>query len=128
MMLVWDGDKMLEGEEAEAYMEAIRVKRDKARTKAEFILAGLTDDETWALRQALAKPGFYYGDGGTIHGNMSLDVEVYKGKVVSVWYRCAMLPFEEHKVNKQRAEEMRNGTDLPAINGIELLHSARLND
>lgn len=49
---------------------------------------------TFAAKQELAKPGRYYGDGGTIHGTNHVDVCVDElGHVVQVWFRCQMLPF-----------------------------------
>lgn len=47
-----------------------------------------------------------YGFDKTIHGTLHLDVETRKGKVVSVWFRCLGLPFEQHEVDKFRAQEM----------------------
>ena len=50
-----------------------------------------------------------YGDDKTIHRNESLDVEVDdKGNVVSVWFRCQMLPFKQSNVEPDRAREMRD--------------------
>lgn len=66
----------------------------------------LKPDERWALLQALAAPSRFYGDGGTIHRSGELDVEVHAGKVVSVWFRCQLLPFGEHEVEADRAAEM----------------------
>lgn len=52
------------------------------------------DGDGWTLKQQLAAPGRYYGDGGTIHGSTWLDVEVDgDGQVVAVWFRCQMLPW-----------------------------------
>ena len=50
-----------------------------------------------------------YGHDGTIHGTQLLNVEVdaKTGEVVSVWFRCCALPFDVHKVGKDRADEMR---------------------
>lgn len=45
------------------------------------------------LKQRLAAPGRYYGDGGTIHGSGTIDIDVVGGKVVAVWFRCMTLPF-----------------------------------
>ena len=45
---------------------------------------------------------------GTIHKRNKLDIEVdSNGNVVSVWYNCVALPFEVHKVENERANEMR---------------------
>ena len=49
-----------------------------------------------------------YGHDGTIHGTKLVNVEVDKdGKVVSVWFRCCALPFDQTVVDDERAEEMR---------------------
>lgn len=43
----------------------------------------------------------------TIHGTQHLDVEIdKKGRVVSVWFRCAALPFRVTVVDKERAAQM----------------------
>lgn len=61
----------------------------------------------WQRKQKLAKPGRYYGDGGTIHHTGYLDIETDpNGNVVAVWFRCQSLPFLQTKVGQQRAEEM----------------------
>jgi hypothetical protein len=50
---------------------------------------------------------FRYGDNRTIHGTDHVDVETdEKGNVVSVWFRCMMLPFEQTKVKQHRAMDM----------------------
>lgn len=55
---------------------------------------------------------FVYGNRGTIHHTEHLDVEVDKnGKVVAVWFRCALLPFQQHNVDDTRAVEMRLSQD-----------------
>lgn len=73
------------------------------------------------LKQMLAYPGSYYGNGGTIHSTTHLDIEVMPdGSVAAVWFRCMMLPFEVHKVtdyDKAPAVDMQN---LPKITGIEI--------
>lgn len=44
----------------------------------------------------------------TIHATEHLDVETDEtGAVISVWFRCQMLPFEQTRVDASRAEEMR---------------------
>lgn len=78
----------------------------------------------WQRKQEAAKPGRYYGGDGTIHGNSELDVEVDSyGRVVAVWFRCQMLPFQQVQVDKRRADEMRTAAGeggLPALTGVEL--------
>lgn len=48
----------------------------------------------------------FYGDGNTIHSTGHLDVETRNGEVVAVWFRCALLPFEQHDVSSERQREM----------------------
>ncbi len=49
-----------------------------------------------------------YGYERTIHRTTTVDVELGPdGDVVSVWFRCMMIPFTQHKVSAQRADEMR---------------------
>lgn len=66
----------------------------------------------------------YYGDGGTIHSTGEVNVELDKnGKVVSVWFRCALLPFTQHVVDDNRAKDMRRAyseNSIPEIRGLEL--------
>lgn len=51
---------------------------------------------------------FIYGRNNTIHSTKFLHIETdWKGQVVSVWFRCLALPFKQVKVNRQRANEMR---------------------
>lgn len=55
-------------------------------------------DDIFRLKQSLASSdgNLYYGDGGTVHGTISLDVEVdaQTGEVTAVWFRCLNLPFK----------------------------------
>jgi hypothetical protein len=80
---------------------------------------------TWDAKQRAAAPGFFYGDGGTIHGTTHLDVEVdADGVVVAVWYRCRQLPFVQVLVGDKRAEEMRAVREEgahPKLTGVHLL-------
>jgi hypothetical protein len=91
--------------------EIARVQRDFERQSA------------WQRKQDAAAPGRYYGDGGTWHQTERLDVEVDEaGRVVSVWFRCQMIPFEQVQVGRERAIEMRSAnTGLPRLTGVELL-------
>ncbi len=52
---------------------------------------------------------FRYGDDKTIHGTKEVNVErdPITGEVVSVWYRCAPLPFTDTVCEPWRAEEMK---------------------
>lgn len=83
---------------------------ERNQAMAKELLKSMTDGERWAVKQELAKPGRYYGDGGTIHDSSVLDVETnIVGDVVSVWFRCQMLPFRQtkHGWRSPRVEEMR---------------------
>lgn len=48
----------------------------------------------------------YYGDGGTIHNSIKLNVEMSRGRVCSVWFRCQALPFDVTVVDDDRAADM----------------------
>lgn len=104
-------------------------RRNKAQQDKDFaasIVSGLDDDELWALKQELAGPGRYYGDGGTIHNSTELDVETYKGNVVAVWFRCQMLPFRQIDVDSARAEEMRRSTYKAGLTGVEVIDDPKM--
>jgi hypothetical protein len=75
----------------------------------------------WQLKQDLAAPSRYYGDGGTQHGHRELHVEVHDGEVVAVWFRCQLLPFREIVVDEERARSMRIVDALPQLTGVEVL-------
>jgi hypothetical protein len=48
-----------------------------------------------------------YGHNGTIHGTQKVNVEIDRtGRVVSVWFRCCALPFDQTVVGIDRATEM----------------------
>ena len=65
----------------------------------------------------------FYGGDRTLHRSSLLNVETYKGKVVSVWFRCCALPFDQHDVDGQRAEDMNRMYQgkIPSIHGIEIV-------
>jgi hypothetical protein len=75
----------------------------------------------WWLKQKLSA-GRFYGDGGTIHNTAHLDVEIGPdGHVVSVWFRCQILPFVEHRVDADRATSMASASRFaPDIHGVEV--------
>ena len=50
----------------------------------------------------------FYGGSGTIHGTTKVNVETCNGKVVSVWFRCCALPFDQTDVDRLRADEMNH--------------------
>lgn len=96
-------------------------------------VADLDPGTKWKLKQELAKPGMYYGNGGTIHGTGWVDVETDKdGNVVAVWFRCMMLPFKQHTVSKERAAHMREANvGINVLTGVEIIlgnHGARSED
>mgnify|MGYP001579770811 CR=1 FL=1 len=63
-----------------------------------------------------------YGHDRTIHRTGYVDVETdEKGQVVAVWFRCATLPFKQHRVDGERARQMREGSKPPPILAIEFL-------
>jgi hypothetical protein len=75
----------------------------------------------WQLKQRAARPGRYYGDGGTIHDTGYLHVETCNGRVVSVWFRCQMLPFQQVEVDEARAESMTDSAGIPVLTGVEVV-------
>lgn len=81
----------------------------------------------WDRKQEAAKltdkDARYYGDGGTIHDSGVIDVEIRGNVVVSVWFRCQMLPFRVHEVGNARMVEMakRDNADLPRLTGVEVV-------
>ncbi|MBM0257370.1 hypothetical protein [Micromonospora sp. 4G55] len=78
--------------------------------------------DTWDMKQALAAPGRFYGDGGTIHGSTWLDVEVDDaGTVVAVWFRCQTLPW---RVFRRSSGDGRYGPEDMSpcqLTGVEVL-------
>jgi|SRR5215831_4574287 len=48
----------------------------------------------------------YYGSEGTIHQSGEVNVEVFNGEPVAVWFRCQMVPFDFTPVDEKRANEM----------------------
>jgi len=78
----------------------------------------------WKLKQKLAKPGRFYGDGGTIHHTGYVDVELIDGQVVAVWFRCQPLPFKQTNISRNRSDEMRrmySESPMPDITGVEVV-------
>lgn len=72
----------------------------------------------WKLKQTLAHPARYYGDGGTYHSSGVLDVGVKDGKVVAVWFRCQQLPFKQYDASDGFAGQ---GNPEISITGVEIL-------
>lgn len=64
----------------------------------------------------------FYGGDGTWHQTGEINVELdSEGKVVSVWYRCQLLPFTQRVVDSKRARAMRSTYDFqkpPAVYGV----------
>lgn len=49
-----------------------------------------------------------YGHKGTWHQTERVNVELdADGKVVSVWFRCMAIPFDQRVVGEERANDMR---------------------
>jgi hypothetical protein len=71
------------------------------------------------MARALGSDTRYYGDGTTVHSSGHLDVEVFEGRVVAVWFRCQPLPFKQTDVSPERVAYTR-GVTLPEICGFEL--------
>ena len=104
-------------------------------------IPGLDQVDRWRLKQEMAKPGRYYGHGGTIHHSGQLDVETYQGEVVAIWFRCQLLPFRQVALDryelldgqgqvddKQRAAEMRRAYaagDPCELTGVEVIDPPR---
>lgn len=62
-----------------------------------------------------------YGHSGTVHRTTHLDVETdYEGRVVSVWFRCIMLPFKQKVVSWNRGDEMCKANKTLADRGLQL--------
>jgi hypothetical protein len=77
-------------------------------------------EDRWNLKQELAAPSRYYGDGGTIHSTGQLDVGVDRqGRVVAVWFRCQLLPFEQYDADDDRGVG-RGNPDIQ-LTGVEVL-------
>ena len=101
-------------------------KRDKdhesAKKKAQKIVRKLSEQERWALKQELAEPSFYYGNGGTIHGTNHLDIVTNAiGTVTEVWFRCTQLPFQQtKKLGPFERETIEMIEGLSKITGIEI--------
>lgn len=70
----------------------------------------------------------HYGDEGTIHQTGEVNVEVDRhGRVVGVWFRCALLPFTESVVSWERARDMRHAYQraaFPRIAAIDFVRPA----
>ena len=65
----------------------------------------------------------FYGGSGTWHGTTKVNVETDKeGRVVSVWFRCCALPFDQTVVEESRATEMREmyKRDIPLLVGVQV--------
>lgn len=67
-----------------------------------------------------------YGNDGTIHQDGEVNVEIYKGKVVAVWFRCQPLPFTQSDWGKDRAREMERmyaEGNIPELTAVEVVDS-----
>jgi len=62
-----------------------------------------------------------YGGSETFHDTQHLDVEVdSEGKVVAVWFRCMLLPFEEHRVGEIRADSLQQQPATVKLLAVEI--------
>jgi len=93
--------------------------------EALHVSAAYQRQATWDRKQRAAYPGRYYGGDGTLHDNVELDVELFNGQVVAVWFRCQVLPFVQEEVSQARADEVQglylNRTALGKITGVEIM-------
>lgn len=81
-----------------------------------------------AWRALFPGPVRHYGDDGTIHRTGEVNVELDRsGKVVSVWFRCHLVPFTQHVVDEGRAEDMRSirPETLPRITAIDFVERSK---
>ena len=64
----------------------------------------------------------FYGGNGTIHGSTCVNVETINGKVVSVWFRCCHLPFDQTEVDAGRAADMTRMYEggAPTLVGVQI--------
>lgn len=89
--------------------------------KVRKLIAKLDDDERWALKQVLAEPSRYYGDGGTIHHTTQLDIDTdTNGNVIAVWFRCQLLAFNQVWCDQRRTDDLR-GAQGAYISGVEVV-------
>lgn len=123
---VWDKDRdeyrQLTSQEFEDRIAERNKKWSESKGYATRIVDKLNDDQKWALRQELAKPAHYYGDGGTIHQSTELDVETHAGVVVAVWFRCMRLPFRQAEVDFDRGKEMSSDRTKTELYGVEVTY------
>lgn len=64
----------------------------------------------------------HYGDDGTIHRTGEVNVELHHGRVVAVWFRCALLPFTQEVVGEGRARDMEAcNRRLPRITAVDFV-------
>lgn len=83
----------------------------------------------WKLKQMLARPSRYYGNGGTMHRTDYLNIELYDGKVIAVWFRCQLLPFVQWHTGGTRAFDMNlayKEHDGFSITGVEVRDCAKI--
>lgn len=83
------------------------------------------DSVEWARYRSMKKPdnSVFYGGGGTIHHTTKVNVETRNGKVVSVWFRCCALPFDQTDVKLDRAGEMIRmyKGSIPELVGVNIV-------
>jgi hypothetical protein len=64
--------------------------------------------------------GRFYGGEGTIHGTSCVNVETHDGKVVSVWFRCQGLPYDQTEVDVNRSMEMTRMYSHPSALAMKM--------
>lgn len=77
----------------------------------------------WELKQELAAPDRFYGDNATIHSTTILNVETHNGEVVSVWFRCQPIAFDQTEVDDDRATAMK-AMGSPRITGVQVMQGS----
>jgi hypothetical protein len=79
-------------------------------------------ESDWQVRQnEFRKTGTrYYGDGGTVHNSIDLDIETYNGEVIAVWFRCQHLPFKQFKIDECRKRELERYPATVELHGVEV--------
>jgi hypothetical protein len=87
---------------------------------------GGLDDNLMSEQLKIGADQFPYGDldevRTTIHGSHEVNVELdSNGRVVAVWFRCMILPFDETVIDDERAEDMRRTYKMgrhPSVDAI----------
>lgn len=85
---------------------------------------GLTAADLPDNQGVYSDASWIYGRDNTYQHTEYFDVETRDGKVVAVWFRCQMVPFQQTEVDRQRASDMKSVYDgspeVPRVVSIEL--------